>query len=84
MASLATFISQLPSLKTLDLFGNPLAHHVSYKYRLCVNPSLTRFDGLDLSPGSLLRKRLNTLTYDWETNRLVEQTRLETERWIDA
>jgi len=72
LENVSSLISSFTSLKTLDLYGNPLSNNVSYKYRLCVNPSLTRLDGLDLSPGSLLRKRLDTLRSEWETNRLID------------
>ncbi len=71
-------------LKTLDLYGNPMETSQTYKYRLCINPSLTRFDGLDVSAGSLLRKRLNQLSSEWETNRLIEQTHQQTQKWVNA
>jgi Leucine-rich repeat (LRR) protein len=53
--NVATVILQMKQLKQLDLYGNPLADNQTYKYRLCVNPTLVTFDGLDLKPGSLMR-----------------------------
>jgi len=78
-------LSGLSALRTLELYGNPLAERESYKYRVCGTcPSVERLDGLNLKAGSFMRERMDQLTTEWETTRLVESTHQQAERWIEA
>ena len=73
--NVCSLIGELGNLKTLELYGNPLAQKDSYKYRVCgSSASLERLDGLNMKAGSFLRQRLDQLKTEWETTRLVEST----------
>ena len=82
--NIARFISSLQSLKSLDLYGNPLCSEATYKFRLSAASSLERLDGFDLKPGSFIRGRLDTLRKEWETAKLVEETHEQAQKWIEA
>jgi hypothetical protein len=83
---ISNLISTLRALKTLDLYGNPLAEqNDNYKYRISSShPNLERLDGLNLKAGSFLRERLDTIRKEWETARLVDSTHESAKKWIDA
>ena len=51
---------------------------------MCGNPGLEKLDGLNLKAGSFLRDRLDTLRKEWETNRLIDTTHEEAQKWIAA
>lgn len=61
--NIARVVLSLPSLKHLDLFGNPVAINAGYKFRLTENPSLEKLDGLDVK--GVIKERLDSLRRDW-------------------
>lgn len=73
LENIAHLVSCLSQIRSLDLYGNPLSQHQTYKYRLCANAAgtLERFDGLNLKAGSFMRDRLDQMKKEEDTNRLI-------------
>ena len=72
----------LENLKELSLYGNLITDEPTYKFKFADHTQLVKLDGLELKP--MIKQKLQGLKKDYEIDRLVESTKEEYFKRIEA
>ena len=72
----------LENLKELSLFGNLVADDPTYKFAFTDHTNLVKIDGLELK--SAIKEKFKSLKKDYEIDKLVESTKEEYFKRIEA
>lgn len=72
----------LENLKELSLYGNLVSDDPTYKFKFADHTKLAKLDGLELKP--LIKEKLKGLKKNYEIDKLVEVTKEEYFKRIEA
>ena len=75
-------VMALESLNELSLYGNLVTDDPTYKFRFCDHTNLKILDGLELKP--MIKQKLNKMKQTYEIDHLVESTKNEYFKRIEA
>lgn len=72
----------IKNLKELFLFDNEVAKDPSYRFRIADHTSLKKLDGLEIK--GFVRDKLSHLKQNWNVEKLVDSTKDEYFKRIEA
>lgn len=72
----------LENLKDISLYGNLVTDDPTYKFKFSDHTNLVKLDGLELKP--MIKERLKNLKQNYEIDKLVEHTKEEYFKRIEA
>jgi hypothetical protein len=72
----------LESLKDLSLYGNLVTNDPTYKFKFADHTNLAKLDGMELKP--MIKKKFQNLKQNYDIDKLVENTKEEYFKRIEA